>query len=568
MRKRIYFWLFLYFLGAGATETPPIVNIWVEGNSHISEEEILKAAEISVGMPYDATVLHKAMDRIYDMGYFLTKPEFVPFPGPEGVQIEIRVEEYPLISSIEFLHLISLPAEKLKTVMQLREGKIFNSRTMEEDVKRINEEFEKAGYLASQVVKSGIDPKTGKLEIEILEATIERIEIRGNEKTRPWVITTLMDTKPGEVLNVGKVFGDMYRVYGLGIFEEPPKWKVEEGSRPDALVLVIEIVEAKTGRLDFGAGYSENAGFLFTLSVSENNFRGKAQTILISGSTGARANEFSLLFRNPLWGKKREEFTLSLQRTVTLLNLRQESGELSQYNSLETGGRVSYRKPLNSRWSLSFSLQSHRQELNLERGNPVPPEVFARQGFATGQVNAFSYSLIRSTRLDIIDPFNGSYQGFEHTIGVKWLNGDFSYDKFVLDLRRYWSLRKKHDWVFAIRLKGGIATENPPVSEQFFLGGSETIRGYDWGWQRGTKMGMANVEIRWRNMPIGAVLFYDIGSAAPKDQKFTLEKKISSIGVGLRFKVRALGAFPIRLDIGYSLERKSTRGHFSFGQLF
>ncbi len=567
--KALFLLVCIIFVAGEAEEAPIIFNLWVVGNSLVSEEEILQAGEISEGVAYDPIALNSAMEKIFAMGYFRKKPEYVPFFGAEGVQIEVRVEEFPIITSIEFLDLISLPQERLLELMSLKTGTQFNSRKMEADVETMNKEFEKHGYLASQVVGSRIYQETGKLEIQIMETRVERIEVRGNEKTKQWVVTTMMDTKPGDVFNVGTIFEDIYRVYGMGIFDEPPKWKVEAGSQPDLLVLVIEVSEAKTGRLEFGAGYSEAAGFLFSISIYESNFRGKGQTVNISGATGARANQFTALYHNPLWKKQRQEMSIAAQRSVTLLNFHQPEG-LSQYDSLETGGKISYRRPFGkrNRYHWTISLQSHRQELELREGAPIPPEQFERQGFATGQVNAISNYFTRNTRLDVIDPFNGSFVGFEYLTGVKWFNGDFSYHKFVLDLRRYWSLSKKNDWVFAVRLKGGTATGNAPVSDHFFLGGSETIRGYDWGWQRGTKMSMANVELRWRKMPIGAVLFYDIGTAAQKDQKLRVENHIASVGVGLRFKVRALGAFPIRLDFGYNLERKGTRGHFSFGQLF
>ena len=148
-----------------------------------------------------------------------------------------------------------------------------------------------------------------------------------------------------------------------------------------------------------------------------------------------------------------------------------------------------------------------------------------------------------------------------------------------------WFFPLAWETVGAVSFQGGIAdafgmTGEVPISRRFFLGGSTTIRGYDY--ERvgptgpdGTPSGgdlyvLANLE--WR-VPLykgfGAVLFTDVGNVFRAIDDFRPGQIKGSVGLGLRYTT-PLGL--MRLDYGHKLDPQgneaSGRFHFSIGQGF
>ena len=114
-----------------------------------------------------------------------------------------------------------------------------------------------------------------------------------------------------------------------------------------------------------------------------------------------------------------------------------------------------------------------------------------------------------------------------------------------------------------MRLLGGTSTGDVPLSEQFFLGGFELLRGYEFFSVRGDKMALGSAEVR---VPLGAdtagVLFVDAGNAWLPGQNVSASGLKVGGGVGLRFQ-SPLG--PIRFDLAFG---NRSRTYISLGQSF
>jgi outer membrane protein assembly factor BamA len=167
----------------------------------------------------------------------------------------------------------------------------------------------------------------------------------------------------------------------------------------------------------------------------------------------------------------------------------------------------------------------------------------------------------------------------------EWLGGDYDAVKHEVDFRQYVLLKgpdksdidfsinpdtnlKNH--VFAVRLFGGYTTGDISLSDNFYLGGSSTIRGPERDARFGDKAWLTNVEYRFPIMGnLGGVLFTDAGNAFTDDDDLDENEWLWSAGAGIRFKIPALGLGPLRLDYGYSIQG-SDRNQvvFGFGHMF
>ena len=111
-------------------------------------------------------------------------------------------------------------------------------------------------------------------------------------------------------------------------------------------------------------------------------------------------------------------------------------------------------------------------------------------------------------------------------------------------------------------------TGDAPITEYFYAGGPDTLRGYQQNQFFGTRFLVANAEYRF---PIGNIkflrgaVFADAGNAwSPGD--IYEDKIFLDAGVGLRITFPALGLGVIRLD--YAFGQDGGRTQIGIGQSF
>lgn len=548
------------------------MEIRFEGLKRISYEQALNLLGLKVNDEFSLSSTEAAMAALEETGEFLEKPEYRLESVSDGVRIVITVREMPILSRIVWEGNESFSVAELTDILALEPGKPLNGKVLSEGTARINEAYEQKGFYASQVIGAQVEPESGILTIRILETKVEKIEIEGRRKTREYVFTTVIRTKPGDVLNGFTLQRDMYRLWSLGIFDEIPTWEIVAGSEPGKAVVRIIVKEAKTGRFSFGGGYGDTTGFVFQASVSESNFRGTAQTLNVGASTGTRANTFFITHINPVFRQKDQRLSWNAFRRENLLDLRNRSSgspEISRYLVLETGGDIGFSTRFMDVFTYQIGIGSREQKLDWDSGPVLTSEQLDEEGFTEGRINTFSHGLRRDTRLDIYDPFQGSVVDVSHIIGTKALGGDFDFHKVTLDLRFYEPLKKESkDWVIGGRLQIGRGFNEVPGIEQYYVGGSDTVRGHPFGELRGNRMALANLELRFRKQPVGGAIFVDTGVASKKHEGLSTKNLITGVGVGIRVKIPALAFLPIRLDLGYNVDEGGTEVHFGFGQIF
>ena len=84
----------------------------------------------------------------------------------------------------------------------------------------------------------------------------------------------------------------------LGYFEEL-RLSVLPGSSSEKAIIIVEVEEASTGSLNFGAGYSTDTEVSGTISLSERNFLGKGQRLLFEVLTSASNKRVKFGFTEP-----------------------------------------------------------------------------------------------------------------------------------------------------------------------------------------------------------------------------------------------------------------------------
>jgi len=157
------------------------------------------------------------------------------------------------------------------------------------------------------------------------------------------------------------------------------------------------------------------------------------------------------------------------------------------------------------------------------------------------------------TRDHIFFPTTGSYHKLSSTFYGRALGGEFTFNKYTLDLRHYYSLHDRH--VLAAQGLMNITIGNPPYSSMSLMGGDSLMRGYYLGRYRDNHMIALQVEYRspqWRRA--GVVAFAGLADVASELNELQIRDFKYSVGFGLRYMINPEENINLRLDFGFGKE--------------
>ncbi|TIS10131.1 MAG: outer membrane protein assembly factor BamA, partial [Mesorhizobium sp.] len=143
-------------------------------------------------------------------------------------------------------------SKSLESVVETHKGDVYNAKDVEDTIVALTEKVAGSGYAFAQVTPRG-DRNFENHTISVVytidqgtKAYIERIEIRGNDRTRDYVIRREFDVSEGDAFNQVLIQRAKKRLEALDYFEKVDISTVP-GSAPDQVVLVVDVVEKSTG---------------------------------------------------------------------------------------------------------------------------------------------------------------------------------------------------------------------------------------------------------------------------------------------------------------------------------
>jgi outer membrane protein insertion porin family len=226
-------------------------------------------------------------------------------PAQKGFLITFTIEEGPLyrFGAVDIQSNIrAVDPRTLRPVLRMHPGDVYNGDALEKTVENLTVEITKHGYPFATVRPRGDrDPQTRTIGVvfvvdEGARAYIERINIRGNTRTRDYVIRREFDISEGDPYNRALVDRAERRIKNLNFFKTV-KITNEPGSAPDRVVINVDVEEQSTGDFSVMGGYSTADGFMGQVSISERNLFGTGRFARASATVGQyiRGVEFSFV---------------------------------------------------------------------------------------------------------------------------------------------------------------------------------------------------------------------------------------------------------------------------------
>jgi outer membrane protein insertion porin family len=185
----------------------------------------------------------------------------------------------------------NLDGRQLRSRVITSPGSVYNAEAVEKTVEGMTMDASRRGQPFVQVRPRGDRDNAsrivnlGYVADEGPRIYIERINVRGNTRTRDYVIRREFDAGEGDAYNKALVDRAERRLKALTYFKTV-KISQEPGSSPDRVVLNVDVEDQPTGQFSVGAGYSTSDGILGEASVAESNFLGKGQFVKLGVSTG------------------------------------------------------------------------------------------------------------------------------------------------------------------------------------------------------------------------------------------------------------------------------------------
>ena len=541
-----------------------VTKVAVTGNRLITDPDILAAVKLKAGQPLTAEAVRTDLQGIYELGWFYdVGTDFADVP--EGVQVTYRVRENPVFKKLEVQGNTKVSTADIQTLLELKKEAMINGKTLNERVRKLEERYHKDGYILARVSDINLRPD-GTLSLVINEGIVEGFSVKGNEKTKDYVILREMRLKKGEPFNVKEARRSLQRLYNLGFFEDV-NVKLNPGKAPNGVEVEITVVEQKTGTFGIGAGYSKDDGMVGILSLGDKNFRGTGDKVNVRWEFGgADARNYEFGYVHP-W--------LDSKETYLGLNVYRMTNEYTEYND-DTSVKDVYDKRREG-WDLTLGRAQgeyitnsitlkNREDTYVEGVEDETTNFYDNNPDEKSKNFGLTRSVLLQRVIDTRDSVHNPTEGKRYLLSSEFaghgLGGDFSFNKYNAEARQYFKVG--HAQTIAVRLNGGYANGTMPLSQRFALGGSDNLRGYKDDQFRGYKMLSATAEYRFPlAKKFDGVLFSDTGYAWDKGESVDFADFKTSVGVGVRVGT-PLGA--VRLD--YAKGEQESRFHFSFGGQF
>jgi outer membrane protein insertion porin family len=549
------------------------------------------------------------------------------------IKVAFQVKEGPrdIVNSLQIEGADTFPENKFApNGLKLGAGKPYSQALVEADRANIVAQYLKAGYLTSSfrqtaTIVSKDDPHHINVVYHIYEGPqvfAEDVVTLGRVRTKQRLIDQdVSSIHPGTPLTETELLTAESELYNhTGVFdwaEVDPKRQITTQTKEDVLV---KVHEAKRNQITYGFGFEvinrggsipsgtvtlpglPPVGLPSTFTTSQetfygprgtfqftrNNVRGKGETLSFTGFAGRLDQRGAAYYIDPSFRWSRWKATTSLSA--------ERNEENPVFSSQQELGSFQVQRDLDKAKTTALFFRYSFSQTDLTRiailGLVLPADQHVR-------LSTLAANLTHDTRDNVLDAHKGILRSIELDFNTTKLGSSVDFVKLTGQAAYYKT--SFHNIVFANSLRIGLAQpfggSRVPISEAYFTGGGNSLRGYPLdgaGPQRsvqvcpcgtnssetlvqvpsgGNELLLINSEARIP-LPIkkglGIVAFYDGGNVFPDVGFHDFTSLYSNnVGLGLRY---ATPVGPVRIDVGHNLNPvpgiQSTQYFISIGQAF
>lgn len=557
-----------------------VEKVIFQGNQSFSTRSLKNLIATKAFKPFAETNLHSDLQ---------TLKNFYHNQGFLSAQIDHKVEAGKIGKIVSFIinegarvriNLISLsgfsvfPEKKITKQLNLKIGDYLIMQNLEEANNRLIELYKNSGYPYVELEKDvKIQDSTAFVYFSIQEGPLSYIKeliVRGNNTVKTWTIKRATEIRVGEKFSQERLYQAQSRLYATRLFSKVAFYVIGLETKKESLTLRFDVTELKARGFSFGVGYQlPPSRFLFGLGWENLNAFNRGQNLSITSEfTPNFKGEFEFrleaLYKVPYLIRVPLNFT-----TRPFLNLTNQFGNRTIEFGLETG----LNRCFGTNWGVNLTNRYRRLRFNYSDTSLL--DTLIKRGIT----NSLIFNITYDSRNNFFNPTQGLYFSPGCEVAGGLLLGDNDFFRYSFEVRAFQKILGE----LILAGRGFLGAVSPygrtlfiPYYEKFFLGGRNTLRGYDEKALGPDSIGKehygdfivnTNLEVRtcyYKNF--GLVFFSDGGEIVNQLARFALKRYHFSVGIGLRFNT-PVG--PIRLDYGKRLRNPepNDRGKLYIGLL-
>ena len=424
-----------------------------------------------------------------DRGYVhvkIAEPRFELSADKRSLFITIPIDEgvtYKL-GKIDFQGDLIEDKAKIISRLRVKPGETFNRSKLGQDIQELTEEYKDRGFAYVNIIpQTPLDESTRIVDVifEIQkgsEVSLERINIRGNTKTRDKVIRREMRIMEGDRYSASALALSKSRVTALGFFERVD-FSEKRGQADDKIEVNVEIAEKQTGAFQIGAGFSSAENFIFQAQISQNNLLGRGQSLSLQAMLSGLRRLFQFSFIEPYFLDTRWTFGFDLFNQFQYYPSFQRK---TRGGSLTWGYMLVDNLHLYLRYTLEdvdISTGGRTAFLSGGQRTPFPAGTLANL-LRPGLKSSVRLSISHDTRDNRLFTNRGWYNDASAEFAESALLSQTRFTRYDATSRYFHPI-----WgPFVLRLKGqfGLVTsrdpQGVPIFERYFVGGIYDVRGF------------------------------------------------------------------------------------------
>ena len=500
--------------------------------------------------------------------------------------ITVRIDEGPRyeIGKIAISGNTILTTEELYEDLEMLPGTNYTSARLDRDREALLDAYGNLGHIEAQVTpKTTFDTQAHRVNVEydIVEnnpLNVGLIDVVGNYKTKDKVIRRNLSFFPGQLFNRTQMNNSESRLKGMRFFDRV-ELALVPGADEETRDVRVDVIEARTGQFSFGVGVSSNSGLLGTISLLQRNFDiadvPKDAEEFFTGESFAGAGQQFALRVQP--GTEYSEVSVELREPHVFDTNFSVSGmffarerDYSYYNEDRVGGRFGLGRALTM--NLTGQVFLRLEHIRISNVDPYyfPPDILDVEG--SNRLIVVGTTLAQDTTNRYFLPT----EGYRLSGSYELAGGSWRFNRIVLEGSEFWSTHTtmegfKH--VLGIHARAGWAwtyggSDEVPVFERFFAGGSQSIRGFRFRGvgphEIGDPVGGDMLLLYGAEYTVPVVgdalrgaAFWDGGGVWKEPGDFDVGELRNAVGLGLRIVIPALGNVPLSFDWAWVLSSET-----------
>jgi len=491
------------------------------GNDHVSDSELRDQIQtgnggffsFGSGGAYRQDVFERDVLMLsalyYDKGYLSVQigtPRVMLTADREGIDIAIAIHEGPRYR-IRQLRIYERDNEghevtplggrrALQQMLRARSGEPFSRADLIKDLQTVRTLYRDAGFANVEAEpETELDPVHEQVDIVVPirrgpAVRVERIEVKGNTKTRDKVIRREMEIQEGQLFSESGLENSKRRITALGYFDRVDV-STEQGSGPDRLIVYIEVAEKPTGTFQIGAGFSSIESFIATAQVQQANLFGNGQALALQGQVSALRQLVTLRFFEPYFLDS--DWNANIEAYDTLY-------VFPNFARRSIGGSLTFGYALAQPW-LRLSLTATTEWDSVDTSSSTTVFGTSTPGFTSlfqqlplanlfnsGRVFSLRPSITYDTRDNRLFPSSGIFLQASSELASQAFGSEFNYLRHRFTGRFYYPLggsspgQPGSGFVLKLNTEWGLITspdpQGVPIFQRYFLGGILDVRGF------------------------------------------------------------------------------------------